>query len=98
MIDPRHLENVRRIVLEGLGDRPAKLFLFGSHARGDARSGSDIDVAVLPVEPVPASVLARIREALEESRVPYQVDLVDLARAEEDFVKSALREAIPWTV
>jgi predicted nucleotidyltransferase len=98
MIDPRHLESVRRIVLEGLGDRPARLFLFGSHARGDARIGSDIDVAILPAEPVPPAVLARIREALEESRVPYQVDLVDLARAEEDFVKSALRGAIAWTV
>ena len=97
MINPKHLEEVRRIVLEGLGNRPAKVFLFGSHARGDARRGSDIDVAVLPGDPIPALVLARIREALEECRVPYQVDLVDLARADEDFVKSALAEAIPWT-
>jgi predicted nucleotidyltransferase len=98
MIAPKHLEEVRRIVLEGLGNRPAKVFLFGSQARGDARRGSDIDVAVLPGEPLPAAVLARIRETLEESRVPYDVDLVDLARADEDFVKSALTEAILWTV
>jgi predicted nucleotidyltransferase len=97
MINSKYLEEVRRIVLDGLADRPAKVFLFGSHARGGARRGSDIDVAILPADPIPAPVLARIRERLEQSRVPYEVDLVDLARAEGDFVRSALRGAIPWT-
>jgi len=97
VIDARYLEEVRRIVLAGLRDRPASVYLFGSHARGDARPGSDIDVAILPAAPLPAPVLARIRDALEESRIPYRVDLVDLAGAEEDFVNSALRDAILWT-
>ena len=36
------------------GDRLTGVYLFGSHARGDAREGSDIDVAVVlrgPVDP-----------------------------------------------
>lgn len=38
-------------------------YLFGSRARGDARPGSDVDVAVLlgsgPARPAPATLLAR---------------------------------------
>ena len=97
MADPRHLEQVRRTVLNGLRGTPAKVFLFGSQARQEARSSSDIDVAVLAETPVPPAVLARIRQALEESVIPYEVDLVDLSRAEPRFVAAVLSEAIPWT-
>jgi len=34
------------------GDRLKRVYLFGSHARGDAREGSDIDVAVVLRGPV----------------------------------------------
>ncbi len=97
MTDAKYLEEVRRIVVKGLENRRAKVYLFGSRARGDARLGSDIDVAILPEEPIPAPVLARIREALEMSWIPHEVDLVDFARVEDEFAKSALAEAIPWT-
>jgi hypothetical protein len=84
-------------VLSGLrGTRP-KVFLFGSQARKEARASSDIDVAVLAETPVPPAVLARIRQVLEESAIPYEVDLVDLSRAEPLIVVAVLSEAIPWT-
>jgi len=45
-----------REVRDGLvglyGDRLKGVYLFGSHARGDAREGSDIDVAVVLRGPV----------------------------------------------
>jgi predicted nucleotidyltransferase len=63
------LEAVRRIVLSGLRGHRARVFLFGSRARGDHRAASDIEVAVLPLDALPAGMLARIREELEESRV-----------------------------
>jgi len=85
------------MVLDGLKDTPARVFLFGSQARGDARRHSDIDVAVLADKPLPAGVLARIRHALEESTIPYEVDVVDLSRAEPGFVAAVLEEAVPWT-
>jgi predicted nucleotidyltransferase len=91
------MEEVRRIVLDGLEGLPARVFLFGSRARGDARASSDIDVAVLPRALLPAVVLARIRERLEESTVPFRVDLVDLTTADEALVKSVMEEGVPWT-
>lgn len=91
------LAEVRRVVLAGLGSHRAKVFLFGSRAVGGAREGSDIDVAILPLEPLPIETLADIREALEESTVPYRVDLVDLQFAPSTLRDRVLREGIPWT-
>jgi len=48
-VDQRIVETVRRIqpALEQLGIRPQAVVLFGSHATGEARPESDIDLAVL---------------------------------------------------
>ena len=67
----------------------AQVMLFSSRAWGDARRGSDIDVALRAPAPIPPAVLAQAREVLEESRVPFRVDLVDYHA-----VASALRQAI----
>lgn len=91
------IAEVRRLVLGGLGPHRARVFLFGSRAAGGAREGSDVDVGVLPLEPLPPEVLAEIRDALEESTVPYHVDLVDLRLAPSGLRERVLREGIPWT-
>ena len=90
------LEQVRRIVLGVLAAQPARLFLFGSRARGEAGPRSDIDIAVLPQSPLVEGTLARMREALEESTVPYRVDVVDLTEADETFRRRVLAEGVPW--
>lgn len=88
---------VKRIVLSRLGDRRARVFLFGSRARGDHRPASDIDLALLPQDPLPRGLVAEIREALEESPVPFFVDLVDLSEASPGLCERVLREGIEWT-
>ena len=90
------LAAARRIVLAGLGTQRARVFLFGSRARGNARPNSDIDIAVLADAPLEADTLARIREALEESSIPYVVDVVDLATADPSFREHAMVGAVPW--
>ena len=52
------------MVLAGLGAHPARVYLFGSRATGQARPTSDIDVAVWPLTELPEGTLAAIREAL----------------------------------
>jgi uncharacterized protein len=91
------IAEARRVVVAGLRPHRAKVFLFGSRVVGGAREGSDIDVAVLPLEPLPPGTLAEIRDALEESTVPYRVDLVDLDLAPSSLRDRVLREGIPWT-
>lgn len=91
------LRQVRRIVLEGLAGHRARVWLFASQARGQPRRTSDIDVAVLPLEPLPPGLLSGIREALEDSTVLPSVDLVDLSEAEPALREHVEREGIPWT-
>lgn len=90
------LEEVRRIVLQGLRGFEARVYLFGSRARHDAWWSSDVDVAVLSKQPLPRGLLSAIRDALEESNVPYQVDLVDLSEASPAFRERVEREGLLW--
>jgi predicted nucleotidyltransferase len=93
----RDLDEVRRIVLDGLRGQPVRVYLFGSWAKGGGSRISDIDVAVEALEPLPPGLLAEIHEALEESRVLLPVDLVDLSRATPEFSRIVRSEGIPWT-
>ncbi|RMG21993.1 MAG: nucleotidyltransferase domain-containing protein [Methanobacteriota archaeon] len=75
-----------------------KVWLFGSRARGDATATSDIDLALLPeANDLPADWLARLRELLEESHVPWHVDVVDLREADMELKRAVMREDILWS-
>jgi hypothetical protein len=90
------MEEVRAIVREGLRGADARVFLFGSRAGGLTHRASDVDVAVLPQAPLPVGLLGAIREALEESTVPFSVDLVDLSEVDAPFRERILRLGVPW--
>ena len=90
------LEEVRRIVREVVGEGQATVYLFGSWARGEATPLSDIDVAIEPHKALPPGTLARLREHLEESHVPYRIDVVDLRRVTPAFRRRVLEEGIQW--
>jgi len=96
-LDSPDLTEVRRIVLRGLAGRRARVYLFGSWARGEESRVSDIDVAILPEESLPAGLLPEIQEALEESASLYPVDLVDLTTASASFRDRVLAEGLLWT-
>jgi uncharacterized protein len=94
---PAHdLDEVRKLVTAGLRGYRARIYLFGSWATGEAGRTSDIDVAVLPLETIPQYVFSKIREALEESRVLYPVDIVDLSDSSEEFRARVLCEGVLW--
>jgi hypothetical protein len=52
---------------------------------------------VLPLEPLPPGLLSAIREELEESNVPFRVDLVDLSDAGSTFREQVEKEGQLWT-
>jgi predicted nucleotidyltransferase len=84
------------MVLDALGERDAAVYLFGSHARGEVRHASDIDIAILPREDLPVAFFAELAETIEESRIPYEVDLVDLRRVSPAFREEVIRSGIKW--
>ena len=93
----RALEEVRRIVLDVVSEKKVQVYLFGSWARGEATPLSDIDVAIDPHATLPRGMLAQLRERLEESHVPYRVDVVDLTRTSPEFRQRVLTEGVLWS-
>ena len=90
------LRETRRIVCKEIGSAPAKVFLFGSWATGRADRLSDIDVGILPLTLLSPALFATIRECLEDSDIPFRVDVVDLSEVDEDFRARVLREGTLW--
>lgn len=74
-----------------------RLILFGSRARGNPHPASDIDLAVVAPRPIPGYLLATARQALEDSAVPFNVDLLDYAALSPAMRQSIDEEGIAWT-
>ncbi len=95
-IRDRSLASVRVLVLDHLREEDVAIYLFGSHARGDAHAGSDIDVGVLPRAALEHGRLANLRERLEDLPIPYRVEIVNLAETSDALRRNARKEAITW--
>ena len=90
------LDRVREIILKGLHGRDVRVYVFGSSVAGAVHRTSDIDVAVDPREPLPPGLLGELREQLEESDIPYAVDIVDLETVSPTFRERVQRDGIVW--
>ncbi len=53
------------------------IFFFGSRVDGTARKSSDLDVLLKGSAEIPLGAIALIRERLENSDLPFSVDLLD---------------------
>src|ERR1051326_4916166 len=92
------LDELRRMVLDALGDREAEVWLFGSCARGEVMQHSDIDIAILPRDELPAGFFGDLTERVEASAIPYDVELVDLRQAAATLIDEVQREGVKWRV
>ncbi len=57
---------------------------------------SDIDIWIDSA--APRDVMAAIDEAMEESAIPYFVDIIDMRRADPEFAAIIRRRGIRWTI
>jgi predicted nucleotidyltransferase len=87
---------LRQIVLDYVAQSPIKVYLFGSRARDTFHKTSDVDLALLSEEPLPIGFIAELKDIIEESIIPYQVDIVDLSQTDEEFRKKVLKEGKLW--
>ena len=54
----------------------AKVFIFGSRARGTEQKFSDIDLCYQDLNNIPSAKLYELLMDIEESNFPYKIDLV----------------------
>jgi len=84
-------KEILEIVGRHLDLKKYTVFFFGSRVSGKGSERSDIDIGIEGQEPVSDGALARIREEIEELPTLYSIDVIDFARAEDDF-KQVARE------
>jgi type I restriction enzyme S subunit len=58
---------------------------FGSRVRWTAKPYSDLDLALMTHQPLPLDQAAQLREALDETTLPFKVDVVDWSSTSETF-------------
>ena len=73
------------------------VYLFGSRARGTAREGADLDVALDAGAPIKFGTLANILAEVEESSIPLFVDIVDMHNISVEMRKEIEKEGLLWT-
>ena len=73
------IERAGRVLIDA-ASAPAKVILFGSHARGDADGGSDFDFLVIESEVADrAAEAVKLRRALGDFGAPVDVIVMDQA-------------------
>ena len=93
----KYKDLAKEIVLSFLNQDEFCIFLFGSRAGETDASSSDLDIGIWGDRPL-GKIRHRIIKALEESIIPYKIDLVDFYSVEDSFKKEALKEIEIWNL
>jgi len=88
--------NLKEHVLSFLRNENIEIVVFGSRARGDSVTSSDIDIGIIPKGEFNRNSLTLLREFIENSNIPYKVDIADFSFTSEQFKNEALRDAEIW--
>ena len=74
----------------------AKIYLFGSYARGDYTSSSDVDIALDNGEKLDLINPSRIKEILGVLPFPQNFDIVDFHRIPPTLKDNIIKDRIIW--
>lgn len=74
----------------------AKIYLFGSRARGDNAEQSDIDIAIDAGIAIPIPTRGQIVSMIDALNIPQKTDLVDFQRAPQLLKENILKDGVVW--
>ena len=92
---PEILEEIKKILWRHLDRKKYRAFVYGSRAVGDSFKWSDVDVGIEGDKPIPMTEWTDIEDDLEQSNIPFMVEVVDFKRVDKDFYKRAKQKVIP---
>ncbi len=78
-LDEQEYEVLFKTLIQPLIDQGARVWVFGSRARGDYRPFSDVDILyeLSSDQPLPKGFLFELKDSMDNSNFPYKVDLVE---------------------
>ena len=88
-----------KIVLLGIINKylpGAKVYLYGSRARGDFQAGSDIDLAIDAGKKINHELLLKMYGDIEETNLPTLFDVVDIYSISPEMLVNIKKDWIPW--
>lgn len=91
-ISPQNWQLVRDILQRHVPEHEVRAF--GSRAKWTAKEFSDLDLSIMGDKMIGASKMAELREAFQESALPFKVDIVDWAATDEHFRKVIEQSAV----
>jgi len=92
MLRTKYQNQIKTVIAKHLG-RKVKIFIFGSSVKD--KKFNDIDVGVMGGN-IRESKLSLIREELENSPLPYKVDVINFNKADKKFKEKVLGDKILW--
>ena len=97
-IAEQDLKLVREIVRCCLPD-DVHVMVYGSRSTGrNLKPFSDLDLCLKGTAPLSVETLSQLRQAFENSNLPYQVDLVDWAQLQPEFRSAISHDLMPLAV
>ena len=86
----------KELVFKYINTSLYKVFVYGSRARNTHHRFSDLDIGVIGEKPLAAHVHLELEHKLDESRIPFKVEIVDFSIADENFKKEAMQNVVWW--
>ncbi len=96
MAPEKYIKLLKKIVLSKIDPDNVMVFLFGSRASGKAGERADVDIGLWSADKLPRRLYHQIRNAVDESIIPYKIDIVDFTRADPEFRSIALKDIEIW--
>ncbi|WP_185819448.1 nucleotidyltransferase family protein [Salibacterium salarium] len=90
------LQELKELVVGQLSSEKVRIYLFRSWATQEEKQSSDIDIAIETERPLDPLTWNELVEEIEESTIPYNVDVVDLRNASSHLVRKVKEEGILW--
>lgn len=94
MVDEKYKKKLIEIIEKHIPK--CKIFLFGSRVQKCHPESSDIDIAIDVGKELESSLLGKIREEVEESTIPYFVDVVDVNNVSDKMKEQIFKYGVLW--
>lgn len=93
-IDEKSWLELERLLWQPLKKAKAKVWIFGSRARGDHQEFSDLDVLIEFESEAPQGFVGSLRMDLEDSCIPIKIDLVERKNLAESYAPYVEKDKI----
>ncbi|PIR42164.1 hypothetical protein CO058_02810 [candidate division WWE3 bacterium CG_4_9_14_0_2_um_filter_35_11] len=93
-MNQKDLDIIKEIINNYIDINKNKAFIFGSQATGKTSKSSDIDIAIEGPK-LDSQIYFEIKNAFDESDLPYKTDIVEFRNVSSNFQKIAKEKIIP---